>query len=475
MTSPKPPAPSSSSETSTTALTHQNSTSAKDREPKIKPNTAWLIGRGRLAQSLKLEEQGPERLARYTGMTIAGMSVVFLLWATFTPITETATASGEVHPVGSIKRLQHLEGGIIAEILVSEGDLVEADQRLMRLDPGSALPQRDQLKARLAALELQARQLTALVAEENFSLSEADSGIIDLAEAQLQLLITKRNAAHHKAETLRQQIRQTMADFDLFKNQEESLLKEIGFLRETVDMREGLARKGLTKRVLLLENKQELAQAETRLAEILGNQARSLETIGEIESRLKELEAATKLEAAQEQALIAAEIAELKEALTQAEDRVRRLEIQAPLRGVVQDLQIETVGGVIAPGAKLMDIIPLDVEMVVEARISTKDIGHITIGQEAEIKVMTYDYTRYGSLSGHIDRLSATTFEDEHGDPFYRARIRLDQAHLGDDPDKNRIMPGMTVIADVKTGEKSLIAYLLKPIYASLGNAFHER
>jgi HlyD family type I secretion membrane fusion protein len=170
----------------------------------------------------------------------------------------------------------------------------------------------------------------------------------------------------------------------------------------------------------------------------------------------------------------AAELAQVAESLARAVDRANRLTIDSPVRGIVQNLQIRTIGGVIPAGGALMDIVPVDDELLVEARVSTRDRGHVHEGQQASVKITTYDFVRYGAVHGIVTSISPTTFVDEKdGQPYYKAMVALDHPWVGSSD--NGLLPGMTVQADVITGEKTLLQYLLKPIFVSLAHAFHER
>ena len=169
------------------------------------------------------------------------------------------------------------------------------------------------------------------------------------------------------------------------------------------------------------------------------------------------------------------QIAELREALARADDRVKRLAVRAPVRGIVSGLQTETIGGVIAPGSTILEVMPVDALLVVEARVAPKDIGFVRDGQAVTVKVLTYDYTRFGTIDGRIDTISPTTLFDEKGVPYYRARIGLKRNFVGSDPRRNLVIPGMTVMADIHTGEKTVLAYLLKPLALATGEALHER
>ena len=170
-----------------------------------------------------------------------------------------------------------------------------------------------------------------------------------------------------------------------------------------------------------------------------------------------------------------AELAEVEEALRDLRDRVERLEVRAPVRGVVNALAVHSVNAVIQPGQELLEIVPMADELVVEARVMPHDIGHVEEGQAADIRVSSYDFARFGAVLGVVRQLSASTYLDENLQPYYRAVIALDQDHVGDQPGVNRIIPGMTVEADIKTGSKTILDYLLRPVSRGLSSAFQER
>lgn len=161
--------------------------------------------------------------------------------------------------------------------------------------------------------------------------------------------------------------------------------------------------------------------------------------------------------------------------MAKLEDRANRLEIRAPVRGIVKGLQAHTIGGVIAPGALVLEIVPMDEELVVEARVATTHVGHVEVGQPVTVKVLTYDFARYGGIPGRLRSVSASTFVAEDETPYYKAVIALDRNYVGGDPNRNLVLPGMTVQADIKTGRKTLLQYLLKPVYSSIDEAFQER
>jgi membrane fusion protein, adhesin transport system len=435
----------------------------------------WLAGRGRLAQSIRLEEQGPDRLARAAiGILVAAIAG-FVLWAAVTEVGEIAPASGEVTPVGLVKRIQHLEGGIVSAINVREGDLVDEGQVLLELESGTVSPDLEQLRARFAALELQQAQLRAIGNNETSRIEAKNGRFGHLAAAQETLLRSKRDALEAQEAVLRQQGQQRRAELDSQIAQERSVVAQVTAIEEQIRIRTATFEKGYTSRVILLEQQRELARINTQLAELQGQIIRSRESIAEVDARIAELRARNQLDATQEIGKVTNDLAEIRETIDKAQDRFKRLTIRSPVRGIVKGLQTETIGGVIAPGSTILEVIPIDAQLIVEARVLTKDIGFVHAGQQALIKVATYDYTRFGGINGQIDTISATTFQDDKGNGFYRARIRLEKNHVGDDPARNLVIPGMTVLADIRTGDKTVLAYLLKPIVRASSEALRER
>lgn len=434
----------------------------------------WVAGRGRLAQSIRLEEQGPARLNVVAITVIAVALTIFVLWASITQLGEIASASGEVTPVGSVKKIQHLEGGIVATINVHEGDLVEAGQVLMTLDQGAAAPELEQQRTRLAALELEEAQLRA-VTGGGAHVAAKDNRFGGLAATQDELLLSKRRELDAQEEVLRRQVQEQRAGLDLAAAQAKTVREQVAILGEQIQARQGLVEEGYMARTLLLDQQRELARTKTQLAELEGQMLRARATIAGSEARIAELHTRTRLDATQEISKVRGDIAELHEVIARAQDRVKRLVVRSPVRGIVKGLQTETVGGVVAPGSTLLEVIPVDAPLIVEARVLPRDIGYVHVDQPVLVKVATYDYTRFGGIEGRIETVSATTFQDDKGNPFYRARIRLAKNYVGDDAQRMRVIPGMTVLADIRTGEKSVLAYLFKPLARASGEALRER
>ena len=427
-----------------------------------------------LSQPLLLEESGPPRLMRQLLLTLSLLVGGFILLTIFTEVEETAVGNGQVMPAGSVHVVQHLEGGIVAGLPVREGQVVRKGEVVMTLQAAAAEGELNQLRTRRAALSLRAERLRAFVLDAEPDFSDG-AGYPDLVADQKAILEVQHRTRDSQREVLLSRIDQRQAEIEALVEQRNSLETQVEIVEEEVSMRDELLKKGLVSRVVYLETKRNLSRAQGDLAAVVGEQARAAEAKSEAESSLAELDARLRNEALDEMGTVSAELAQVTELLTKLEDRVDRLKVVSPADGVVKGLFTRTLGSVVAPGELLMEIVPLDDEMIAEVRILPRDIGHMEIGQKAELRVSAYDSVRFGTITGRLDRISASTFLDENGEPYYKAVITMEKNHVGSEAGRNLVLPGMVVDASINTGGKTLLEYLLKPVYRSLNNAFRER
>lgn len=428
-----------------------------------------------LTQTPLLEEMYVPRVIRAALLSFSVAILLFIVWASFTMVNETAKAKGDVVPSGYVQIVQHLEGGIIREILVKEGEFVSQGQLLLRLDGAGTDKDLSELEARQMALKLQAERLRAFVenrAPSFGSVPNADSTAI--AEQQ-RIFDSMMDARGKESDVLKNQIIQKQQEHEALQKRLTTVEQSIRLVREARDIQKSLHEKGLTSRFRYLEKEEALNALMGDKQQVISNIGRAAEQITEYENRLASLSARNQDESWQQLDQMESEIAQNQEMISKYASRVERLEVRAPVDGLVKGLEVNTIGGVIAAGQKLMEIVPYNQQLVVEVRIRPGDVGHMSIGQPVQVKVHAFDYARYGSIQGSLEFLSATTFLDETGKSYYRGRVRLQRNYAGSDPQQNIIMPGMTVDADIVTGSKSIIAYLLKPIHNAAATAFTER
>ncbi|MCP5373449.1 MAG: HlyD family type I secretion periplasmic adaptor subunit [Hyphomicrobiales bacterium] len=444
------------------------------------PQPAPRIRRGSrqtryLAQSVILEEAGSPGLIRFAMLTIALVIAAFIVWSFVTKVEEVAVAAGEVVPTGRVQMIQHLEGGIISEILVDDGDVVDKSQVLLRLDPASARAELEQMRARQAALQLKAERLRAFGAGRKPNFDIVGKEYAHLIEDQRSIYEVQVSGRENRRQVLLDQISQRKAEQTLINTRESTVRNQLALVSEELSMHEKLFKKGLSSKIKYLDAQRKVNEAQGELNDTMSEKRRTAEALAEARSRLAELETTLREEALSEMGGVTAELAQVREGLNKLTDRVRRLEIVSPVRGIVKGLKAHTVGGVIGPGGIVLEVVPLDKELIVESRINTRDIGHVSVGQPVTVKVVTYDFARYGGITGVLEEISASTYVDENGVPYYKGVVSLDRAYVGYDPEQNRVLPGMTVQADISTGTKTLFEYLLKPVYSSINESFRER
>ncbi len=426
-----------------------------------------------LTLAIHLEEGGAPWLMRAAVWLAALAIALALAWAAATTVPQVAQGPGEIVPAGSVQSIQHLEGGIVARINVREGDIVEARQVLLEVDPTAALAERDQLASREASLRLQAERLRAFA--DGRAAILAESGEAGLSADQAAILKTQERARTSQRAVLERQLAGRRADLDVLLTQQRTLQRQIQITSEALDMRQKLTDQGLNSRITLLDVQREMNRVQGELSTVLVNIGRAREAIGEAEQRMVELDTRLSADAMRELGSVTSELRQVEEARVRLDDRVARTQVTAPVRGVVKEMRVRTEGGVVPPGGVLLDIVPIGRELLVEARLQPSDIGQVRIGQNVAVKVSTYDYARFGSVPGKLTYLSASTLVDPQGRPYYKAVVALEKDHVGDDPKRNPVLPGMTVLADIKTDERTVLRYLLNPVYKALDSAFHEK
>ena len=367
---------------------------------------------------------------------VAATLAVFIGWAAFAWIDEIVRADGEVVSSSRPQIIQNLEGGILSEMLVSQGDTVQPGQVLATLYATRFQTSVDDLQEQIDALEVRRLRLEAEVAGA-FDFDVA----ADLAARQPEMVAS-----------------------------EQALLnaRQSDYVSRTQGARNVLAQ--AAKERELLENL--LERKIVSLIEV----TRARKAHGDAEIKYNEIVTQAELERAGQYSDTLKEIATLRQNLKVAQDQLERTIIKSPMRGVVNNLSITTIGGVVRPGEEIFQIIPLDEALFVEALVRPEDIANIKRGQDATIKLSAYDYTIYGSLKGQVKFISADTFKDDRkpdGDPHYKVTLQVDLANLNDRQAYIEIRPGMQAQVELHTGEKTVLQYLLKPLYKSR-EAFRE-
>jgi adhesin transport system membrane fusion protein len=379
---------------------------------------------------------------------------VGLVWAHFAVLDEVKRGNGRVVPSRQIQVVQSLEGGLVSDILVREGEIVREGQPLMRIDDTSFASQLGEVRERRAAMAARVLRLEAEVQGR-----ETAAFPDDLVQAAPQAVASERSVFDARLGKLNQ-------DIDVLAQAEKRVTETLQFLERELE----LTKKLYTQKVV---PEIEMLRLERQAAELRGQ-------LAETKSRLTNVRSAFRAQAEEDLAKSRGDLAVLEESIKSAQDKVRRTELRAPVYGIINKLNVTTIGAVVQPGANLMDIVPLDDSLLVEGRIRPQDIAFIRPDQEAIVKITAYDPTVYGSLKGRVERISADAIEDrpergEKGEAFYRVMVRTDKNHLGTTERPLPIIPGMIATVEILTGEKSVLDYLLKPARMLKDEALRER
>jgi HlyD family secretion protein/adhesin transport system membrane fusion protein len=422
-----------------------------------------------------LDDPKHRRRDRVVVTGVAVMLVAFGLWAAVTSMPEVAIAPGQVMTDEPVALVQHLEGGLVEIVLVSDGEAVREGQTLLRFASAPAQAELDRLRARDAGLRLREAHLRALRDGTTLDTGLDEKGFSALAADQRMAHEEALRARSDRLAVLSHAAQQRRAEQMALAAQEDGIKRQLTLHGSELALREMLLSQGLTTRIAVLETRRAFlattAEAE-RLAAMAIAAARAAD---EAEARLIEAETATRDDAARELSRVVLERLEAQQAIREAWERVSRLAVLAPVDGIVKGLQVRRAGTVVPPGGPLLEIIPVAGFLVVEARITPREIGFVAPGQAVRVKVHAFDYARFGTVEGTLVQVAASTTLDQQQQPYYAARIALAADHVGRDPVLNRLLPGMTVQADVVTGAKTLLSYLLKPVHAAMNDSFRER
>ena len=428
-----------------------------------------------LPQSVKMDEATTPHLIKTTMFWISFSVLAFIAWAVIAPIQEITRASGNIIPQGYTQVVQHLEGGIVTEILTEEGEKVKAGQILLKIDDGDTVQSLSEVQKKMQSLLLRSERLLASVEERDPDFSSISNLDKDEAAQQMAIFNSMLAARDSERDVIIKKIASEAAEIEVLDARLKKISGDLKLSQEALLLKGKLHDQGYSPRLTVIKYEQDVARLIGDHAETSRQIDKSTRAIAELQSRTKSLKASWHDEAYKELDDTKLKINKASEDLKKIDARNKRLVVRSPVYGAVKGLYVNTIGSVITPGETLMEIVPLKHRLIIEARLSPADIGHVHIGQKARVKVGSYDFSRYGTIDGVLNFLSVTSFNDGNGKPYYKARITLAKNYVGNDPSRFIIMPGMTVEADIITGEKTVFEYLLRPIHLSIKNAFTER
>jgi len=409
---------------------------------------------------------------------IAAFILIMLVWASFAKVDEFTRGEGRIVPSSDLQIVQNLEGGILADLMITEGDVVEKGQPLIQIDDtifSSSFKER----------ALQVEQLTVkaarLRAEANGSDFESELGLLD-GQYPEDLILSERKFYNSRqqqyvdqVDVLNQKASQKNQELSSVESNKQSLKASYRLLSEELNVTRPLVEEGAVSQV-------EMLRLERQVNDLKGELDRARIAIPQLESALREAkknvegytqEFANKSRGELNEVM--AELGRIQQGNEALEDRVDRTVVRSPMKGTVKQLKVKTIGGVIQPGMDLVEIVPFDDSLLVDAKVLPADIAFIHPHQLAMVKFTAYDFSIHGGLAAKVVRISPDTILDEEGVSYYQVRLETESTNLGKFGDSLPIIPGMTVQVDIMTGKKSILDYLLKPILKTKELAFRER
>lgn len=377
------------------------------------------------------ELKGPNRLGHVILWATLLFFVCFFTWAHFAKLDEVTHAEGKVIPSQKIQMIQNLEGGIVRDIAIHEGQIVNKNQVLMVLDDVRFSSNYNESRLKEFALQGKVERITAQINNTPYIAS------MDVLKEVPQLVASERELYNSK------------------RREMQNLSNNLNIIHRQINMTRPLLKNGAVSQVEVLQLEQQASEIASKISIA---ESAALDELNKAKTEL-------------------AQLAQAKEAL---KDRLDRTTIRSPVRGIVKKLYVNTIGGVINPGVDVIEIVPLDDTLLVSARVKPSDIGFIRPGQNATVKVSAYDYSIYGGLQGKVELISADTIIDEtkkqqRDESYYEIWVRTQKNHLGGKTVPLQIIPGMTATVDILTGKKTVLSYMMKPILKAKYSALRER
>jgi adhesin transport system membrane fusion protein len=417
-------------------------------------------------------QQEPVR-ARALLRVIALIIFLLIVWAAFAPLDEVARGEGKVIPSSQLQIIQSFDGGVVQEVLVREGQVVEKGDLLLRIDPTRFISTFRENRAEYLSLQARAARLQALTS--NTALVFADDLLADapdIVNHERSLYESNRKELDEQLSIARSQLDQRSEELNEVRAKLTQVTRALELSTQELNVTKPLLASGAISEVEILRLEGDVSNARGEREQALSQESRLVLAVQESEGKLRETELLASNKWRNELSEVLSKIASLSETSTGLADKIKYAEIRSPVRGTVQRVFTNTVGGVVQPGHEVVEMVPLDDQLLIEAKVSPKDIAFLHPGQEAIVKFTAYDFVVYGGLKGKVEHISPDTITDEKERTFYIVRVRTERA--GFDPSLP-IMPGMMTQVDILTGKKTVLAYLLKPVLRAQQNAMTER
>ncbi|OQW95364.1 MAG: hemolysin secretion protein D [Beggiatoa sp. IS2] len=411
---------------------------------------------------------------------ILWMTVFFIiiagLWAHYSTLDEVTRGVGKVIPSSHVQIVQNLEGGIVAEILVKEGDVVKPGQILLRIDDTRFASSYRENQSKSTALQAKIARLSAEAQGNTFLLpANVKADQKDFFTSEQVLAQSRQQELQANLEVLNQQKSQKQQEINELKSKQAQLQQSYDLAQQELKITEPLVKQGVMSEIDLLRLQRQVNDLKGNLEATRLSIPRAESAVTEVDHKITEAKLNFRSRALAELNEAKSELSRSSESNLALEDRVTRTTVRSPVKGTIKQLKVTTIGGVVQPGVDLVEIVPLEDNLLIEAQIRPSDIAFLHPGQTAMVKFTAYDFSIYGGLKAHLEHISADTIVNEQGEPFFLIRLRTEHNYLRTASNKLPIIAGMTVIIDILTGKKTLLDYLLKPIRKAQEQALRER
>lgn len=425
---------------------------------------------------LEAEELMSARLLRQSRLVVRAavfVVAVLLLWAGFASIDEVTRGDGKVIPSRQLQVVQSLDGGVVTEILVSEGQTVEAGDVLLRLEEVRATSDVRESAAQGFALQARQARLRAVAEDTRFvpprASGSAEQRIVD---EERRLYESRQNELATSLSINQQQLQQRQQELGEMRVRRSTAERNRDLAQQELDKTRPLLSTGAVSEVEILRLERDVAKSRGDAEQALTQIARVQAAIGEAQRKLQETEIVFRNEARKELAEVVGKLNALDQGAVGLADKVNKAQVKSPVRGRVQRLLANTVGGVVQPGKDIVEIVPIDDALVLETKVAPRDIAFIHPEQKATVRLTAYDFAVYGGLDAVVENISPDTVVDDRGNAYYLVRVRTERDQFNE---RLPIIPGMTAEVDILTGRKTVLSYLLKPVLRAHTHALRER
>jgi adhesin transport system membrane fusion protein len=420
--------------------------------------------------------QDSPRGSRITVWIAAALIVSALVWAKFAVLQEVTMGEGKAIPSSKVQVIQNLEGGIVTEIFVREGQIVNKGDTLLRLDDTRFLSNKGESEVDKYTLMAQVDRLSAESEGRPFKPSaEVLAKAPQVAADEQALYDSRQRRLASEQRTLQEQLRQKTQEVAEFRSKQDQYRNQLGFIQQELSMSAPLVNSGAVSPVEIIRLKGKASEARGQMDTTSLAIPRAEAAINEIKSKIQESLDSFRSDATKDLNDKRADLAKASATSIAIDDRVTRTTVTSPVKGIVKTLKVNTIGGVVQPGSDMVEIVPLEDNLLIEAKVRPQDVAFLHPGQKAMVKFSAYDYTIYGGLPAKLELIGADTTTDDKGNTYYLIQVRTDRNHLGSDEKPLLIIPGMVATVDIITGEKSVMDYLLKPVLKARTEALRER